>query len=277
MGREARPVFRQPVAFRQCSLRPGRTTTVSSSIQAERVLTSSSLSWFSAFLRTLLREAFFSPFPPFSLSFHFPWFSLGLLAVVSRQTSLKWSGRDGPRGPTGLPPASRISSVQSPFGFGGGPDPKPDPVVVGATEKRLHEREAFQKELKEAEASCKKEKKELKEAKKELKEAEAKVEKAEAKVEKAKKELKEAKKELKEAEAKLEKAKKELEKAEATGTKDVIKRAKHMFDMAVKGANSAQAGVDSAQAGVDSAQAGVDSAQAGVCAGRSGLCAGTSE
>eukprot|EP00808_Paulinella_micropora_P003504 g40510.t1 len=136
------------------------------------------------------------------------------------------------------------------FGFGGGPDPKPDPVVVGATEKRLPEREAFQKELKEAEANCKKEKKELKEAKKELKEAEAKVE-------KAKKELKEAKKELKEA-------KKELKEAEATGTKDVIKRAKQMFDMAVKGANSALAGVDSAQAGVDSAQAGVNSAQAGV-------------
>eukprot|EP00808_Paulinella_micropora_P012100 g82826.t1 len=38
MGREARPVFRQPVAFRQCSLRPGRTTTVSSSIQAQRAL-----------------------------------------------------------------------------------------------------------------------------------------------------------------------------------------------------------------------------------------------
>eukprot|EP00808_Paulinella_micropora_P000448 g49020.t1 len=157
------------------------------------------------------------------------------------------------------------------FGFGGGPDPKPDPVVVGATEKRLPEREAFQKELKEAEASCKKEKKELKEAKKELKEAEAKVEKAEAKVEKAKKELKEAKKELKEAEAKLEKAKKELEKAEATGTKDVIIRAKQMFDMAVKGANSAQAGVDSAQAGVDSAQAGVDSAQAGVNSAQAGV------
>eukprot|EP00808_Paulinella_micropora_P026953 g19244.t1 len=120
--------------------------------------------------------------------------------------------------------------------FGGRPDPKPDPVVVGATEKRLPEREAFQKELKEADANCKK----------------------------VKKELKEAKKELKEAEAKVEKAKKELEKAEATGTKDLIKRAQQMFDMAVKGAYSAQAGVDSAQAGVDSAQAGVDSAQTGV-------------
>eukprot|EP00808_Paulinella_micropora_P006904 g40418.t1 len=150
------------------------------------------------------------------------------------------------------------------FGFGGGPDPKPDPVVVGPTKKRLPEREAFQKEFKEAEANCKKEKKELKDAKKELKEAEAKVEKAEAKVEKAKKELEKAKKELEKAEAKVEKAKKELEKAEATGTKDVIKRAKEMFYMAVKGANSVQAGVDSAQAGVDSAQAGVDSAQAGV-------------
>eukprot|EP00808_Paulinella_micropora_P003719 g29704.t1 len=62
--------------------------------------------------------------------------------------------------------------------FGGGPDPKPHPVVVGATEKHLSEREAFQKELKEADATCKKEKKELKKAKKELKEAEAKVEKA---------------------------------------------------------------------------------------------------
>eukprot|EP00808_Paulinella_micropora_P020756 g69893.t1 len=143
------------------------------------------------------------------------------------------------------------------FGFGGGPDPKPDPVVVGATEKRLPEREAFQKELKEADANCKKEKKELKEAKKELKEAEAKVE-------KAKKELKEAEAKVEKAEAKLEKAKKELKEAEATGTKDVIKRAKQMFDMAVKGANSALAGVDSAQAGVDSAQAGVNSAQTGV-------------
>eukprot|EP00808_Paulinella_micropora_P029344 g13787.t1 len=140
------------------------------------------------------------------------------------------------------------------FGFGGGPDPKPDPVVVGPTKKRLPEREAFQKEFKEAEANCKKEKKELKDAQKELKEAEAKVEKAEAKVEKAKKELEKA-------EAKLEKAKKELEKAEATGTKDVIKRAKQMFYMAVKGANSVQAGVDSAQAGVDFAQARVNNAQ----------------
>eukprot|EP00808_Paulinella_micropora_P031085 g47812.t1 len=123
--------------------------------------------------------------------------------------------------------------------FGGGPDPKQDPVVVGATEKRLPEREAFQKELKEADAICKKVKKELKDAKKELKEAEAKVE-------KAKKEL--------------EKAQKELEKAKATGTKDLIKQAQQMFDMAVKGAYSAQAGVDSAQAGVDFAQARVNHA-----------------
>eukprot|EP00808_Paulinella_micropora_P018905 g14321.t1 len=142
------------------------------------------------------------------------------------------------------------------FGFGGGPDPKPDPVVVGATEKRLPDREAFQKELKEAEANCKKAKKELKEAKKELKEAEAKVEKAK-KAKEAEAKLEKAKKELKEAEPKL-------EKAEATGTKDVIKRAKQMFDMAVKGANSAQAGVDSAQARVDSARARLNSAQARV-------------
>eukprot|EP00808_Paulinella_micropora_P017264 g661.t1 len=162
--------------------------------------------------------------------------------------------------------------------FGGGPDPKPDLVAVGATEKHLPEREAFQKELKEANANCKQVKKELKEAeakvekvKKERKEAEAKVEKAkkerkeaEAKVEKAKKEVEKAKKEVKEAEAKL-------EKAEATGTKDLIKRAKQMFGMAVKGANSAQAGVDSAQAGVDSAQAGVDSAQAGVDSAQAGV------
>eukprot|EP00808_Paulinella_micropora_P014559 g16304.t1 len=141
--------------------------------------------------------------------------------------------------------------------FGGGPDPKPDPVAVGATEKHLPEREAFQKELKEANANCKQVKKELKEA--------------EAKVEKAKKERKEAEAKLEKAEAKLEKAEAKLEKAEATGTKDLIKRAKQMFGMAVKGANSAQAGVDSAQAGVDSAQAGVDSAQAGVKSAQAAL------
>eukprot|EP00808_Paulinella_micropora_P032276 g68501.t1 len=57
--------------------------------------------------------------------------------------------------------------------FGGGPDPKPDPVVVGVTEKPLPEREtekplpereAFQKELKVVEARCKKAKKELKDS-----------------------------------------------------------------------------------------------------------------
>eukprot|EP00808_Paulinella_micropora_P025745 g697.t1 len=148
--------------------------------------------------------------------------------------------------------------------FGGGPDPKPDPVAVGATEKHLPEREAFQKELKEANANCKQVKKELKEAEAKVEKAKKERKEAEAKVEKAKKEVEKAKKEVKEAEAKL-------EKAEATGTKDLIKRAKQMFGMAVKGANSAQAGVDSAQAGVDSAQAGVDSAQAGVDSAQAGV------
>eukprot|EP00808_Paulinella_micropora_P008002 g32286.t1 len=136
--------------------------------------------------------------------------------------------------------------------------------AVGATEKHLPEREAFQKELKEANANCKQVKKELKEAEAKVEKAKKERKEAEAKVEKAKKEVEKAKKEVKEAEAKL-------EKAEATGTKDLIKRAKQMFGMAVKGANSAQAGVDSAQAGVDSAQAGVDSAQAGVDSAQAGV------
>eukprot|EP00808_Paulinella_micropora_P019068 g45816.t1 len=92
MGREARPVFRQPVAFRQCSLRSGPAAGNTDSSHA-----------------VVLSQA--GPY-------HYRFFSLGLLAVVSRQTSLKWSGRDGPRGPTGLPPASRISSVQSPVRAG---------------------------------------------------------------------------------------------------------------------------------------------------------------
>eukprot|EP00808_Paulinella_micropora_P019313 g76667.t1 len=128
MGREARPVFRQPVAFRQCSLRsgpaagttltaptlwccarPGRTTTVSSSIQAERVLTMVRPGWAARPDRSSARGLA-------SLA----WWELGEHVLARHAPYL--CGR------AGWPALGLTRHVSA----AGGPSLGPDPVVVRA-------------------------------------------------------------------------------------------------------------------------------------------------
>eukprot|EP00808_Paulinella_micropora_P023904 g14030.t1 len=134
--------------------------------------------------------------------------------------------------------------------FGGGPDPKSEPVVAAPQPEQ-------EVQLQQVEAQRDRSKAELQEAETKLEKAEAKLKKAQAKLEKA-----EAK--LEKAEAKLEKAEANLKEAKATGTEEDVGLARHKVESAQKGVDFALEGVASAQKGVDFALEGVASAQKGV-------------